>query len=219
VRTPYCADSTLHHRLPAVVRHRSFVASLRRRRRSGRHDTVTRRLRITPKGSSRIETWLALRLDVQPGVVHRNAMLTRQTLLERHSQAVHARMQVHTLAHVRTERVVVRTRVEPTPIARQAEVAMQAVVVLAAHRGRAPAALPRLELTTLRAQPAPPPRGGAPEGPGRPPPLPAQPSVRTPAAPPVVLPADELSRVTEHVLRTLDRRVLSHRERTGQLWD
>ena len=31
------------------------------------------------------------------------------------------------------------------------------------------------------------------------------------------LPADELLRVTEHVLRTLDRRVLSWRERTGQL--
>jgi hypothetical protein len=31
------------------------------------------------------------------------------------------------------------------------------------------------------------------------------------------LPAKELSRVTEHVLRTLDRRVLSYRERTGQV--
>jgi hypothetical protein len=128
-------------------------------------------------------------------------------------------MQVHTLAHVRTERVVVRTRVEPTPIARQTEVARQAVVVLAAHRGRSPAALPRLELIALRAQPAPLPCGGAPEGHGRPPPFAAQPSMRTAVAPPVVLPADELSRVTEHVLRTLDRRVLSHRERTGQLWD
>jgi len=32
----------------------------------------------------------------------------------------------------------------------------------------------------------------------------------------VSLPADELSRVTEHVLRTLDRRALSWRERSGQ---
>jgi len=31
------------------------------------------------------------------------------------------------------------------------------------------------------------------------------------------LPAHELSRVTEHVLRTLDRRVLSYRERTGYM--
>lgn len=31
------------------------------------------------------------------------------------------------------------------------------------------------------------------------------------------LPAQELARVTEHVLRTLDRRVLSYRERTGQI--
>ncbi len=31
------------------------------------------------------------------------------------------------------------------------------------------------------------------------------------------LPAQELSRVTEHVIQTLDRRVLSYRERTGQV--
>jgi hypothetical protein len=36
------------------------------------------------------------------------------------------------------------------------------------------------------------------------------------AAEGVSLPPQELSRVTEHVLRTLDRRVLSHRERSGQ---
>lgn len=33
------------------------------------------------------------------------------------------------------------------------------------------------------------------------------------------LPWAELSRVTEHVLRTLDRRVLAWRERTGQVWE
>jgi hypothetical protein len=31
------------------------------------------------------------------------------------------------------------------------------------------------------------------------------------------LPPHELSRVTEHVLRTLDRRVLSYRERSGRI--
>jgi hypothetical protein len=36
------------------------------------------------------------------------------------------------------------------------------------------------------------------------------------AAEAVSLPPQELSRVTEHVLRTLDRRVLSHRERSGR---
>jgi hypothetical protein len=40
---------------------------------------------------------------------------------------------------------------------------------------------------------------------------------RSPSAALAPLPAHELSRVTEHVLRTLDRRVLSYRERTGQL--
>lgn len=37
------------------------------------------------------------------------------------------------------------------------------------------------------------------------------------SSPPPPLPASELSRVTEHVLRQLDRRVLSYRERTGQI--
>lgn len=209
----------MHQRLPAVARHRSFVAALRRGRHSGRHDAVARLLRLASRGSSRFETWIALRFDGERSIVHRDATATLRTTIERHSQAFHSRLQLHTLAHVRTERVVVRTRAEPTPIARQTEVARQAVVVLAAHRGRSPAAMPRLELITLRAQPVPLPRAAARDGHGRPPPFPAQPSVRTAAAPPVVLPADELSRVTEHVLRTLDRRVLSHRERTGQLWD
>ena len=37
------------------------------------------------------------------------------------------------------------------------------------------------------------------------------------AAEGVPLPPHELSRVTEHVLRTLDRRVLSYRERSGRI--
>jgi hypothetical protein len=79
--------------------------------------------------------------------------------------------------------------------------------------------MPRLELITVRAQPVLQPRAAQLEGHGRTLPFPTESSARTAAAPPVVLPTDELSRVTEHVLRTLDRRVLSHRERTGQLWD
>lgn len=43
----------------------------------------------------------------------------------------------------------------------------------------------------------------------------APPRMGPPAVTPV--PAQELTRVTEHVLRTLDRRVLSYRERTGQV--
>ena len=34
---------------------------------------------------------------------------------------------------------------------------------------------------------------------------------------PLSLPPQELSRVTDHVIRQLDRRVLSYRERTGEL--
>jgi hypothetical protein len=38
-----------------------------------------------------------------------------------------------------------------------------------------------------------------------------------PAVPPVVLPPQELSRVTDHVIRQLDHRVLSWQERTGRV--
>jgi hypothetical protein len=68
---------------------------------------------------------------------------------------------------------------------------------------RGPAASP------ARAEPLPPPQAAA------------EPAARAPARrPPAtawVLPAEELSRVTDHVLRTFDRRVLSYRERTGQV--
>jgi hypothetical protein len=49
----------------------------------------------------------------------------------------------------------------------------------------------------------------------RPGPLPGTPRGAAPAA--SALPALELARVTDHVIRQLDRRVLSYRERTGQL--
>jgi hypothetical protein len=44
----------------------------------------------------------------------------------------------------------------------------------------------------------------------------SQPRVGRPA-PPLVLPAQELSRLTEHVIRQLDHRVLSWQERTGRV--
>lgn len=40
---------------------------------------------------------------------------------------------------------------------------------------------------------------------------------RSAVASPLVLPQPELARVTEHVIQQLDRRVLSYRERTGQV--
>jgi hypothetical protein len=44
----------------------------------------------------------------------------------------------------------------------------------------------------------------------------SQPRVARPA-PPLVLPAQELSRLTDHVIRQLDHRVLSWQERTGRV--
>lgn len=73
-------------------------------------------------------------------------------------------------------------------------------------------------MAMLLTQPAPPASPGA-----MPPSSPAARAVRNlqhaPAAAlaPSPVPPNELSRITEHVLRTLDRRVLSYRERTGQI--
>lgn len=42
-------------------------------------------------------------------------------------------------------------------------------------------------------------------------------SAHSTAQPPLILPVQELSRVTDHVIKQLNRRVLSYRERTGRM--
>ena len=81
---------------------------------------------------------------------------------------------------------------------------------------------PRISLTMVRTQPA---LGTPKESTPHHPSTPADrnratrlaASARQAAVEAFSLPAQELSRVTEHVIQTLDRRVLSYRERTGQL--
>jgi hypothetical protein len=103
-----------------------------------------------------------------------------------------------------------------------AERQQEATRATRAARAAAPAAhrpgYPRLSLTLARAAAAP---ASAPAG------IDAaadgartarlQANTITATAQPVPLHPAELSRVTEHDLRTLDRRVLSYRERTGQV--
>lgn len=96
--------------------------------------------------------------------------------------------------------------------------------------------LVRLEKTLREARPAPPQRvamtlarsasaapradAAAPRRDAEPPAVeptrPSAPPASRPATPAFALPAQELSRVTDHVIRQLDQRVLSYRERTGR---
>jgi hypothetical protein len=100
--------------------------------------------------------------------------------------------------------------------------ALRAGVGPAAERGIA-APVPRLPAVLLRTQPAAAPRLPAAARGDRPADAPWA-APRTPrAAPtmsdsvePVVLPPRELSRVTDHVIRQLDRRIVSYAERTGR---
>ena len=80
---------------------------------------------------------------------------------------------------------------------------------------------PRVQLTLVRAQPAVPSAAGVAPDPSAVPgsglrAAVAQPRGTTPL-PPLVLPPQELSRLTDHVIRQLDHRVLSYQERTGRV--
>lgn len=82
-------------------------------------------------------------------------------------------------------------------------------------------AAPHLQLTLLRASTAPVAAASAPSDAQQPASMPARAQEKStrivPPAPPLVLPAQELSRLTDHVIRQLDHRVLSWQERTGRV--
>ena len=117
----------------------------------------------------------------------------RETLLLRRAVA---RLHTATRSVVRTERTL-REVATPPP-------------------QRLPMTLARSPSPSPRADTAPPRRDVEPPTSGRtrpPTPSPASSAVASAFA----LPAQELSRVTEHVIRQLDQRVLSYRERTGRI--
>jgi hypothetical protein len=151
-------------------------------------------------------------------------LLLIRPLTGRPERSVRVLEQMHTQhehrTSERTERTIVR-RLESRFVHRIAATAVScaAAVSRQARRAAAVAQFPRLAMTLARPS-APAPVSSSP----------ATPSHHTqgersgtyaargsPAAALAPLPAEELSRVTEHVLRTLDRRVLSYRERTGQV--
>ena len=134
---------------------------------------------------------LALALARQPALRERVVVVQRtlhERLLERLTVAAPPRPAGHAATVVRVEQRSAYPRVPSMP--------MRAAVAPAAARAAA------------RAVEAPPlaPRRSAPADPSRP---------ASSAAP--LLAAQELARVTDHVIRQLDRRVLSYMERTGRV--
>jgi hypothetical protein len=127
-------------------------------------------------------------------------------------------LHVPAIRHVRHQRLV--ERLFERRIRIEAAAAPRVSVVTRVERRQA---APRIEITMVRTQ-APAAQAAAMAGagiaaPGDARPGSSQPRFAPPAppAPPLVLPAQELSRLTDHVIRQLDHRVLSWQERTGRI--
>jgi hypothetical protein len=224
-RTLRCAARPLAARAPlaALTRHRAFLADRRRRNRiAASTEAVARVLRRASAITSIslgvfAPQWLAAapraRAGLAPGARHLRlpAALVRATvqrLCERHTHTV----LIHNaaMAPVRASAEIAATPARPAPSVRRAT---------QLRRDRH-ADYPRLPLTLVQSRPhaadtsvlqaqAVAPRAATPYG--------AMPAFAAHGAGPASLPTAELARVTDHVLRTLNRRALSLRERTGHL--
>lgn len=202
-------------RRPTPSRHAAFVAGLRRGAAPARVTPALRALRRLRawtrlvQCSVQVRTELAptptaglLQVDVHP--VARTLLLThrdssasathhRETLL---LQRTVARLQSTSRSIVRVERTLRETATAPP----------QRVPMTLA---RSPAPAPRVEAAAPRPETEPPMPERARAT--------ASSSAAAKAESALKLPAQELSRVTEHVIRQLDQRVLSYRERTGRI--
>jgi hypothetical protein len=221
VRTTFATARKPPDKVRAHARHGAFVARLRRLQRRERpvqrQAQVMRRMRWSFAVSG---AWLqiALRTAREASPALPATIVARPTTLLRTTGRVGALRETHVLTRLRQVHAVERA---VTTVA-HAERQQEATRATRAARAAAPAAhrpgYPRLSLTLARAAAAP---ASAPAG------IDAaadgartarlQANTITATAQPVPLHPAELSRVTEHVLRTLDRRVLSYRERTGQV--
>lgn len=147
--------------------------------------------------------WRTERLDVRPW----RAAAVPTLVLRRHD---HTQLTHHVLQQRLLERL--------SPPRAPATTTQVSLVTQMAQRQAAP----RLPMTMVRSQAAPAPAASAARSEAEAPPAtsrpgrPSTPRAPSPAAP-LVLPAQELSRLTEHVIRQLDHRVLSWQERTGRI--
>ncbi len=212
------------HYASVLTRQRDFVARLRRVGPSaGRANPVETVLRRTlwslrwNAPSVRVSLQALLR---KPGAAHRSqapsSTRDRRVMLVRH---LFERALSHSRERVALARFVVPARRQGAGTGHGQSSARPAQAVVAIRRAEASALFPRVAATLARtraAQPVPPQSAAAPASapPSRA--LHAMHGFSTPQtlAP---LPAAELSRVTEHVIRQLDKRVVSYRERTGQV--
>lgn len=204
-----------------LTQRRSFLAS---RRQAGRHargrasplERVMRRSAI--HSHSVFHVYLQPRARLAPGVVRhterREVQLTARPQLPLPVRTAWRRMPAirHELLQRLSERLIERWTVAAaaTPMPRPA-------VAMRVDRRQA---APRIETVMLRSQPPGAKVAAAADATfARAPdqrPRAAPPSLAQPA-PPLVLPVQEMSRLTEHVIRQLDHRVLSWQERTGRV--
>jgi hypothetical protein len=204
-------------RLLPCERHRRFAARLRRARSLSSVGSATRTLKLTRIGARSFQTLFLFSLQTRRHLVAPLSFVRSPgggTLVR--VEGLRSERERHACTRIQTHRV---ERTERTVFERPVSMALSRATIGPARsqRQEARAQFPRVPLTMSRApSPAPASQPAA---------AIAQaheahcagttPREITAAARP--LPAHELSRVTEHVLRTLDRRVLSYRERTGQI--
>ena len=203
----------------ALVRHRAFLAGLRRARRgdaqASRVTQVLRRLFVATTSIGVVLSFLRSIVGVVNGPAAAAAARGGRALL---APFFTTRHHWHVLQRAASLRVPIADMPQPRLEVVRHPAAPRTILAAASSPAERRAAFPRVHLTLVRTQPAPVAPAMQPD-PAR---LPSAPrGARAPGlargAAFAPLPPDELSRVTEHVLRTLDRRVLSYRERTGQV--
>lgn len=202
-------------RRPAPSRHAAFAAGLRRGASPARVTPVVRALRRLRAWTRVLLRSVQVRTELAPPsgalVVQVDVHPVARTLLQTHRDSSTRATQLReTLLLQRT-------------VARLRSISRSIVRVERTLR-ETPATPPQRLPMTLARGPAPVPRADAPAPRGQAePPTPerarstAWPSAAARAESALKLPAQELSRVTEHVIRQLDQRVLSYRERTGRI--
>jgi hypothetical protein len=231
IHLPYPAGKLIQRRLQRLLRStlRARIDALRTRlarHAMPRRDGLRRvPVRITPmervmlRSATHLNRSFAAHVSLQALL---SAGIARHTHRVETLQTRERAAQVHAPRHI--ERVLVTQRVplerlvqRLTASTRQAALPRAAMVTRVEQHH----VFPRVQLTLVRVLPAAPSAARVPADPSAVP----NPGLRTAPAQqrgaatltPLVLPPQELSRLTDHVIRQLDHRVLSYQERTGRV--
>lgn len=202
-------------RRPAPSRHAAFAAGLRRGASPARVTPAVRALRRLRAWTRLVLRSVQLRTELAPApgvvAVQVDVHPVARTVLQTHRDAKHS------TTHHRETLLLRRT------VARLQSTVRNIMRVERTLRETPAAPPPRVSMTLARGpSPAPLANAPAPRHEAEPPRLErprtaASPSAAAQAEGGLRLPAQELSRVTEHVIHQLDQRVLSYRERTGRI--